>query len=578
MDPVQEIKARLNIADVVGSYVQLKKAGKNFKGLCPFHHEKSPSFIVSPERGMAWCFGCQKGGDVFRFVELVEGIEFPEALKLLAEKAGVQLPERSGATGINKEKRERLLEVNLAAERIFIAALATHPAASAYLAERGLSPVSIASWGVGFAPDEKNFLWPKLVEKGFSKKEIAESGVAGLKEMGGEELYDRFRGRIMFPIRDARGQTVAFTGRIVGVGEPKYLNSPESIIFQKGAVLFGLDRARESIRTHGVAIAVEGQMDVISCHQAGHTNVVASSGTALTELHLALLKKSTNSVIFSFDADRAGVESTRRAILLALPLDFTVRVVRLPAGLKDPDEALKKDPEILRQAFTAPISVFEFLTQVVYAGVSLVDPGEKKRLAREMLEVAQSFASAVDREDFVTATSRWLGVSAVTLMEEIRFLSQTQHRSEPAVGAASPAAVATGPSREEVLLGILLAFPEVARAEQELFAHVAWSLPIAKSVIAALTATGFDAAAALAQLSPDERAAAERLAVYAEDRYAEFAERVIVHEIELLAGSNARLTLEQKRRELLAQIDVAERAGNDKLANELAAEYQKLLS
>ncbi len=573
MDAVAEIKARLNIVDVLAGRVELKRAGKNYKACCPFHQEKTPSFMISPERGFAWCYGCQTGGDIFKIVELLEGIDFKEALKLLADKAGVELPQYSG--GVKKEKKDHLIEINEAAAEFFVKELSKSAPAKEYLKKRGLTKEALEHWQVGYAPAGYDKLHKKLENQKYTKKELVEAGVAGLKEMAGEELYDRFRDRVMFPIHDARGRVVAFTGRILGEGEPKYLNSPESVIFTKGAILFGLDKAKDAIRKEKYAVVVEGQMDVIACHQVGITNVVASSGTALTETHLATLAKITDTVLFSFDADQAGIDSTKRALTLAIQQDLNVKVVKLD-GFKDPDEMIQKDSDLFKAALEDALSLFDFYFTIVYHEQDLSNVTVKKQIARDLLTLAKNFQSAIEREDFVKKLALKLQISESALIEELSSISLTSFTKPETeeTAAVNPAHF----TREDTLVALVLAFPAALGESASELKNLVLVEPVNAKILTELLNTDLKTDMALAALSNSvDRDRAEQLILYAEDKYAEFSEKVLQKEFQFLLSEIGKFTSELKKRELLARLHTAEEAGEAEQAGELLTEYQALL-
>lgn len=563
MDSVAEVKSRLSIVDVVSQYCQLKKAGRNFKACCPFHSEKTPSFIVSPERQFAWCYGCQNGGDIFKIVQLLEGVDFKESLKILAEKAGVELPQNFGG-GIKKEKKEKLIEVNEAATKFFEAELKKNSEAKKYLESRGVKSAAIEKWRIGFASDSFDSLHPELEEK-FPKKEIVEAGVAGLKEFGSEQLFDKFRNRIIFPIEDHRGRVVAFTGRVLDSSEPKYLNSAESPIFTKGAILFGFSRAREAMRESKFAVLVEGQLDVISADQARFENVVASSGTALTEMHLKALKNLVERVVFCFDSDSAGVDSTRRALEIAAALDLDARVAILPEGVKDPDEAIQKDPQIFEAAIADAVSPLEFFFQRVFAKSDFSEVAAKKKAVRDLLVFAAQISSAVEREDFLKKIGLKLGVSEAALSEEFQNLSavsaprKIQEEKEPEIHPEKIAAT-------DLLAGLILAFPQIAGEISELK-----NLKIESEIWQKLKAADFH------EIS-DVGEAGEKLAVLASDKYSDFGDAKIKTEILKLIGNLEKKSLVERKHELKLAMQKAEETGDEKKAAELFGEYQKLLA
>ncbi len=341
-DFIESLRNTGDIVRLVSDYVPLKTAGSRQKGLCPFHEEKTPSFSVDPSRQLFYCFGCQTGGDVFKFVMLYEKLPFPEAVEFLARRWGVQLPsvERRKEEG----PRERLLRINDAAHAFFRATLADERAGAAcrsYLARRKIDAATATRLGVGYAPDAWEALRGHLLSKRFRPDEIQLAGLA-LPRKSGTGEYDRFRDRLMFPIRDVGSRTVAFGGRTIGDAEPKYINSPETPAYKKGEHLYGLDQAKDSIRKQGFAIVVEGYLDVAALVGAGFDNAVASLGTAFTPAQARLLARHSNRVVFSYDGDAAGAKATERSLDLLLSRGFDVRIVELPDGT-DPDDLIARD-------------------------------------------------------------------------------------------------------------------------------------------------------------------------------------------------------------------------------------------
>ena len=354
-DNISKIKDRLNVVDVVSGYLKLHKAGVNFKAPCPFHNEKTPSFFVSPERQIWHCFGCQKGGDIFAFIKEMEGVEFPEALRILAARAGIELEEFDSAI---KDSKDCLYQICELSARFFEKQLGrsdTGQRAVGYLKSRGLEEATMAKFRLGFAPNTWDALTKYLRNSGFTEKEIIDSGVVVKKDATSYKLqatssiYDRFRSRIIFPISDVNGRVVGFTGRIFPaeggsasggeIKEAKYINTPQTLIYDKSRILYGLEHSRGDIRKKNKCLLVEGNMDAIMSYQAGVTNVVASSGTALTPMHLAILKRYTSNLDFCFDTDSAGALATKRGIGMALGQDFNVKAV----SLDDPAPSLSAD-------------------------------------------------------------------------------------------------------------------------------------------------------------------------------------------------------------------------------------------
>jgi len=533
--------------------------GKHFKACCPFHAEKTPSFSINPERGFAYCFGCHEHGDVIKLYEKLEGVDFKDAVKALADKAGVTLTDSFGG-GARKEKKDRLIEINELTASFFQTQLADSEEAKSYVAGRALSTDTLRDWQVGYAPASYDALWPTLLDKGFEKKEVIEAGVAGVKEMGGDDLFDKFRGRVMFPISDHRGKVVAFTGRVLGDGEPKYMNSPESPIFTKGAILFGYPQAKEAIRESGEGIVVEGQMDVLACHQSGFRNVVASSGTALTDMHLSALKKLGETVLLCFDADTAGISSTQRGIELALKQDLTVRVVRLTEGCKDPDEVIQQDSKLLTESFATALPVFDWYFAVVYAAADLNDVSTKKKIAREMLAVARCHASAVEREEFIKQLAIKLGTSEQVLLEEQRHLPRESQPTQTAAERQLPEREHF--EHEAILVGLILNTPELRQSIGD------WQ-PQHENYKKIL---GDE------QLSDEIKVQAEKLRLVAEEHYGTFNLPRLTQEVEQLIAGFGKKSHTGQLRELKIKMSEAEAAGDDAAASQLFAEYQALLA
>ena len=338
-DNVSKIKDRLDVVDVISGYLKLQKAGMNFKARCPFHNEKTPSFVVSPERQVWHCFGCSAGGDIFTFIQQIEGVEFPEALRVLAAKAGIELESFNTAA---KDDKTRLYEVCESATKFFEKQFHSNTGKLAleYLKNRGVADSTIQEFRLGFAPNDWDSLGTFLRDCGYSENEIVEAGLA-IKRTDGSGAYDRFRSRIMFPIFDLNGQVVGFTGRILQLengnwklenaqAEPaKYINTPQTRIYDKSRILYGLNKAKMDIKQADQCILVEGNMDALMSYQAGVKNVVASSGTALTPNHLSLLHRYTTNLGFCFDTDQAGAMATKRGIGLALGQNFNIKVVEI---------------------------------------------------------------------------------------------------------------------------------------------------------------------------------------------------------------------------------------------------------
>ena len=422
MDAIEDIKSRLDIVDTVAEYLQLKPAGSgSFKACCPFHQEKTPSFYANRPRQSWHCFGCDTGGDVISFVQKMEGMDFPEVLAHLAQKTGVVLPKFN--TEVSSE-RKRLQEVNDLASKFFRAQLLTSPNAEharAYVQKRGIDDLTGDLWRIGYAPESWTGLSDALKQKEVTENELVKAGLSLKKEGGG--FYDRFRNRLMFTIRDIHGNAIGFTGRVLDpeIKEAKYVNTPETEIYKKSRILYGLDKAKGEIKKENLAVIVEGNMDVVTSHQFGVANVVASSGTAITGEQLNLIKRFTTNLAIAFDADAAGNAATIRGLDLARALDFNVKIITLPddAG-KDPDDAIRKNVEIWRNAIRDALPVVEWLYRNAFKGHSASKPEEKKKIASAILPELRRIPNAVERDAWVTRLARDLGISEDALRDEIR--------------------------------------------------------------------------------------------------------------------------------------------------------------
>lgn len=411
---VDKIKERLKIEDVVGSYLKLEKAGNNLKAKCPFHNEKTPSFFVSRDRGSYYCFGCGAKGDIFSFVQEFEGIDFVGALKILAEKAGVELEKFAPKANDKKERLYSLLE----AMTIFLQKnLSLEAIPKEYLKNRGLTEKTIKDWRIGYVRDEWRSIFDHLKSKGYTEDELHRAGVIKTE---GQNTYDRFRGRIMFPIFDSASRVIAFSGRILNDDgkSAKYLNSPQTEIFDKSKVLYGYDRAKQSIRKFDFSILVEGQMDILMSHQAGFTNTVASSGTALTREHLALLKRISNKIIMSFDSDNAGAKATERGWMLSLASGMEVKIAEIPKGF-DPADLILENKEEFKKVLKNSVHIIDFLLN---RALSENSDGRKLGLAikSQVLPYISLIDSDIEKSHYVKNIGNKTGIKEEAIWEDLK--------------------------------------------------------------------------------------------------------------------------------------------------------------
>ncbi len=420
---VEKIKDRLNIVDVIGAYLKLEKAGANFKARCPFHNEKTPSFFVSPDRGTYKCFGCGAGGDIFTFVEQFEGVDFMGALKILAEKAGIELEKENPKL---KNERKRLYEIMEEATTFFEKKLSLNEKVKQYLKKRGVEEDTIIKFRLGFAEDGWNYLYDYLKEKGFTDDEMDKVGLIKKKERG---FYDRFRNRIIFPIFDNSNRVVAFSGRLYEGGEKlsqktyeqaKYLNSPETVLFNKSKILYGYNFAKNDVRQRGFAVLVEGQMDIIMSHQAGFTNTVATSGTALTKEHLSLLNRLSNKVVMAFDGDDAGLRAANKGARLALGMEMEVKLVEIPESL-DPADIILKDKLAWVKAMKNTVHIIIFNLNVL-----LKKETNKRRLGIEIkkivLPLISELKSNIEQDYFISLIEEKTQISKDIIWEDMKNL------------------------------------------------------------------------------------------------------------------------------------------------------------
>ncbi len=425
MNQSDEIKNKLDLVEIIGEYISLKPAGSNFRALCPFHNEKTPSFMVSPDKQIWHCFGCGKGGDVFSFVMGMEGLDFVEALKVLAPRAGVVLKTRDFSSD---NKRNRLLQIMELSRKYYHQVLNSSPASvpiKKYLEGRGLDRKALTAWQIGYSLDDYYDLNKFLKSKGFNDDEILAAGISFKSKQG--KYLNRFRDRIMFPINDHNGRTVAFTARINPAIKDsdlgKYINSPQSDIYDKSQILFALDRAKLYIKKRGYIILVEGQMDAISAHQAGFLNTCAVSGTALTKTQLNLIKRYTKNIILAFDQDLAGQKATDRGIGEALRMGFNLKVASLPKG-QDPDDLIREDLKAFKESIRNAQALMDYYLDREFKDLDLTNFQEKGQAVNRILTVINMVYNKVEQDFWLKELSQRAQVDEVFLREELAKIGQ----------------------------------------------------------------------------------------------------------------------------------------------------------
>ncbi len=414
MSEIELIKEKINVVDLINEYLPIKKSGINYKGLCPFHQEKSPSFMVSPERGTWHCFGCDKGGDIFKFLMEKEGIAFPEALEILAQKAGVPLQTKRQ----EKQSTDVYYEIHQKAAQFFHYFLKEHPTgqkALEYLKSRGLTDETIEEFQIGYAPNSWENLTKFLKKKGYQIKDIIDSGLAVPSNKGG---YDRFRGRVMFPLYDVRDRVIGFSGRVLLGGEPKYINSPQTPIFDKSKFLFGIHLSKQHIRESKEAILVEGEMDMILSYQSGVKNIVASKGTALTENQIDLLKRYTDTLSMCFDTDLAGDAASRRGIEMADRAGCNLKVIQIPSG-KDPAELCLKDVSAWQQSVKDAVPIYDYYLQSASKRFDPKTPFGKREIFHELIPVWQKITDPITQDHYIQKLSALLQTTDELIRQEL---------------------------------------------------------------------------------------------------------------------------------------------------------------
>lgn len=431
-DLVEEVRMKNDIVDVISGYVKIRKKGSSYFGLCPFHNEKSPSFSVSPGRQMYYCFGCGAGGNVFTFVMEYENYSFPEAIKFLAQKAGVSLPEAEYSQEMRQKesKRSKLLEINKEAAKYFFYQLRSERGKGgySYLQKRQLSDETIKKFGLGFANVTSNDLVKYLKDKGYEDELIREAGLAGFDEKYG--MHDKFWNRVMFPIQDINHRVIGFGGRVMGDARPKYLNSPETLIFDKSRNLYGLNYARTSRKNN--MILCEGYMDVIAMHQAGFTQAVASLGTAFTQGQASLLKRYVQEVILAYDSDGAGVTAALRAISILKEAGLTGKVLNLEP-YKDPDEFIKnRGTEAFEERIKTAENSFFFEIRMLQRDYDLQDPESKTKFYREIAGKLCGFSEEVERDNYIQAVADKYGIAVQNLKKLVLSYATQTGFAQPA--------------------------------------------------------------------------------------------------------------------------------------------------
>ena len=595
MSDTEQIKDKIDIVDLIGEYVQLKPAGINHKGLCPFHNEKSPSFMANRERQSWHCFGCSKGGDIFSFLEEIEGMEFVEALRMLAERAGVQLAFKGGSREESSQKT-RIKDINTAATRFFYNFLIKMPASKSalgYLHERGLKNETIEEWQIGYVPDQWDLLTQYLLKKGHGIDDLVAAGLTIKRDNAnaatGKGFYDRFRGRIMFPIQDVHGSVVGFTGRVLVETERsggKYVNTPQTLAYDKSRVVFGLNKAKQEIKSKDLIVMVEGQTDVISSHQAGMKNVVASSGTALTEQQVKLLKRYSSNINMAFDSDEAGQKAAKRGIDITLEEGMNINVIQIPEGAgKDPDECLKKNKEVWFNAVGNTKHIMQWYLGKAVIGKDLSDPKHKQQVVNEVLPEIARVPFAVEKDHWLRELGACVNVDVSVLREDLERVKAALRRSVTSPKPSSEAQVkkvAKPLVRLDLLserfFALLLKFGSQLPISNFQFQHNYFSTTAYSSLYTILKESYTTDISKLRDLlnEDNQENIVDILLMKGELEFSGISEKETKAEAESLITQIKDEWTKGRRLELQREIGMAEKAGDQQRLKGLAEEFSKL--
>lgn len=578
MDAIAEIKSRISIEELVAQYVPLKKMGRQFKALCPFHKEKTPSFYVSPERQIAYCFGCKKGGDHFKFIQEMEGLDFVGALKFLAEKAGVRLPKTTSQMAEKKTERDKLIEIQEEASQFFEKSLwETDDGRKviSYIKKRGLEEDTLKTYRLGFAPDDKkNALYTHLLEKNFTRADILAAGLAIARDTEQGECVDRFRMRLMFPIHNLAGDICAFGGRAIRDGdEPKYLNSPETPVFHKSSFLYGLAAGRADIRRKNNVVVVEGYMDALAAHQIGIKNAVACGGTSLTEEQLVILKRFAPEVVFSFDRDNAGKMATERAIEMALDKEFSIKVAVWDSDAKDPDECIRSRPQDFMTALENAKPASSYLVHHFAEAFGSTTADGKKKIIDSMLPFLAKIKSPVLLDGVLKELNSILEVSISSVYDELKRFQGKQkgvsfgQNSKKGGTSQMPVSTLNEFKREEYLIGLLLTYPEMYSVANLIVKPNDLEDIELQNIYRSLT-TEYNQS-----LNDKERERANILAMLAETIHSDMTADAVEQEVRRTVHYIALTKLDREKRSIVGKLRTAQ--GDEK--NALLETYQELL-
>ncbi len=578
MDVKEDIRARLPIEQLVAQYCQLQKKGRNYVCLCPFHNDKKPSLLVSPDKGIAYCFACQSGGDIFSFFQRIEGVDFPTAVRMLADKTGVELPKDRDRSSfkVEKDAKERMRECLEAAQAFYRKQLVATPVAMDYVRRRGVDDTLLESFGIGYAPDSFSSTYEHLLKEGFSRTEIAGAGLGVQKELSEERMYDRFRNRIMFPIGDAQGKIIGFGGRAMGESDAKYVNSPDGPLYHKSTVLYGLHQAREAIRQHRSVLLVEGYFDVVAAHKAGVKNVVAVSGTALTEDHVRLLKRYVDTVILCLDQDAAGQQAANRAFQLLSKAHAKVHSVSIPA--KDPDELVQQDAALFKDIVTSrSVGFIDALLERYRQLPDRLQPQTKLKIADGIFPLLSALPTAVELRTYLEQLSDVLQ----SRMSEVEsdFRSWRSGALTVAKKAESSPEISSTPfSKFQLCIGLAAMYPRTRILLNELIPgeEPGWETLRSQLSVCAED-TLLETFAAGLSIDPVIREQFGVLSLYCEENFGLWSDTVAAREMKKLCAASNREFMVRKQQEIIVELKEARRVGRADEEVRLLTKYQQVM-
>ncbi len=574
-DAKEEIRSRLNIEDVVGEYVRLQRAGRSLKGLSPFQDEKTPSFMVSPDKHVWYDFSSNQGGDIYAFIMQVEGLDFPGAMDLLARKAGVDLSMYKDNTKGTGKKKKRLYELLSVATKYYQQTLPKNQHALEYVTKsRHLNKKVVQDFMIGYAPNTQDSIVHFLSKKGFSDTEIREAG------MMNRASKDLFRSRLMIPLADASGEVIGFTGRLIANDPkaPKYLNTPQTLLYDKSRHVFGLHQAKETIRKQDRAVIVEGNLDVVSSHQAGIFNVVAAAGTALTEQHLKIVKRFTGNISLAFDNDRAGLAATERAIEISQQLGIELTIISLPEDAKDPDELLQQNPDLWKQAIEAAKPVIDWVLSEYEKRYSISTAEGKRKYSSAGLNIIEKLQDPIEQEHYLNIIAAKTGVSLETVKSKLnKYASSEDQKVLKKINTDNQIISARQNVNQDKLLSIAVLDPKVRGLLIELHADDFGSSEQQALLQYLKTMPDINLSADIPQSLQELETYVKILLLRADERYKQWDEIDRYDETAKLVRLVKQNTRENKKRQLIEALRQAETLGDETQMNKLRNELNEII-